>query len=106
MTPPRSPLFLERSSYRRRRILDAARLLPLLGVALFALPLLWVKPDAVGHATAAVPTSSALLYIFSVWAGLILLAFLFDLAARGWGARAPAPPRADGTSGTGPRESG
>jgi hypothetical protein len=68
------PLFLERRSYRQRRLMDAARLLPLLGVLLWLVPLLW--PQGSGQSAPAqvdaVSTSSAILYIFGVW---ILLAF-------------------------------
>ena len=38
---PTRPLFLARHGYRRRRIMDAARVLPILGGFLFFLPLLW-----------------------------------------------------------------
>ncbi len=74
------PIFLERQSYRRRRLLDAARLLPIMGAALFAVPLLW--PRAGGGADG-VPTSSAILYIFSVWAGLIVVNAAFGRLTRG-----------------------
>ncbi len=77
--PP--PVFLERQSYRRRRLIDAARLLPILGATLFAIPLLW--PRGQGEGVDPVPTSSASLYIFSVWAGLIVLSGLFGYLARG-----------------------
>ncbi|MBN2739860.1 MAG: hypothetical protein JXR35_03060 [Rhodobacteraceae bacterium] len=65
------PLFLARRSYRRRRLMDAARLLPVLGMVLFALPGLWhpantVTPD----------TGRGGLYLFAVWIGLIFAAFL------------------------------
>lgn len=41
MRAGREPLFLARQTYRRRRVADAARLLPVLGGALlFMLPLL------------------------------------------------------------------
>ena len=72
-------LFLERHSYRRRRLTDMARLLPVFGSALFLVPLLW--PGA-GDGGDGVPTSLAILYIFGVWAGLIGLAALFGLGAR------------------------
>lgn len=60
----REPLFLARQSYRRRRIEDAARLLPLLGVILFLLPLM----------VGGVIGSVRLAYVFSAWFGLILAA--------------------------------
>ena len=34
MKPPRAPLFLERETYRRRRIMDGARILPVAGFAI------------------------------------------------------------------------
>ncbi len=79
--PAAPPVFLERQSYRRRRLLDAARLLPILGCALFAVPLLWPRGPA--DDAAPVSASAASLYVFSVWAGLIVLAALFGRLARG-----------------------
>lgn len=77
--PP--PVFLERQSYRRRRLADAARLLPLFGALLFAVPLLWPGTDTADR----MPTSAATMYIFSIWAGLILVNAVFGWLARGWG---------------------
>ena len=75
------PVFLEQHSYRRRRLTDAARLLPLLGAALFAVPLLWpVAPD--GDPARQMPTSAALFYIFAVWAGLIVVNAVFAWLSR------------------------
>jgi hypothetical protein len=79
--PGRPALFLERTSYRRRRLMDAARLLPVLGLFLFLLPLIWPEsrePDA----EAALVMSDALLYIFASWAGLIALAAAFGRLAQ------------------------
>lgn len=64
----RTPVFLGRHSYRRRRWRDAARLLPVLGFVLLLVPLMWPRGQ-VGNAT-------ALIYIFAVWAGLVLAAFV------------------------------
>ena len=69
MKPP-SPVFLERRGYRRRRLLDAARILPVLGVLLFLVPLLWG-----GTGAGATRTSQAMIYVFVVWAGLVVLAY-------------------------------
>ncbi len=80
----RPSLFLERQSYRRRRLTDAARLLPFLGAALLALPLLW--PDDSGG-TGAVPLSAAIYYIFACWAVLIVISVVFGFAARRLAAR-------------------
>jgi hypothetical protein len=75
------PLFLERRSYRQRRLMDAARLLPLLGILLWLVPLLWPQGgaggmDAGAAPAASVPTSSAIIFIFGVW-GLLALGALF-----------------------------
>ncbi len=72
MAPP--PVFLARRLYRRRRLGDAARVLPVLGAALFLLP-----------ATGAVPAGAgAFVYLFAAWGGLIALAaVLAALLGRG-----------------------
>ncbi|WP_282119969.1 hypothetical protein [Ruegeria atlantica] len=75
----RPSLFLERQSYRRRRLMDAARLLPILGAALVAIPLLWPSQ---GSSDDGVPLSSAILYIFTCWALLIIISLIFGFAAR------------------------
>ena len=62
MSRPPEPVFLERQSYRRRRLSDAARMMPILGLVLIFVPLLWAE-----EAT----TANGILYIFSVWAILI-----------------------------------
>ncbi|WP_037310505.1 hypothetical protein [Ruegeria halocynthiae] len=74
----RPSLFLERQSYRRRRLTDAARLLPILGAALIAIPLLWPG----GSSEKGVPLSSAIFYIFACWAALIVASLIFGFAAR------------------------
>ncbi|MCR8550281.1 hypothetical protein M4578_20865 [Salipiger sp. P9] len=81
--PPRRgvpPVFLERQSYRRRRVIDAARVLPLIGLMLWLIPLLWREDGA-----AAVRSSSAIVYLFGVWAFLVLGAVILStrLAAQG-----------------------
>ena len=80
-TRARPPIFLERRSYRRRRMMDAARVLPILGALLFLLPLLWPRPDL---AEPGVPASLAFVYIFGLWAGLILVSALLSRSARRW----------------------
>ncbi len=62
------PVFLQRASYRQRRVRDGAKLLPFVGVVLLAIPLAWSSdgPDEkIG--------SSGLIYIFGVWVLLIVL---------------------------------
>lgn len=59
---PEQRLFLERRSYRRRRIMDAVRMLP------FLCALLWIAVPAMWpNGSEAVALSSALWYVFSVW---------------------------------------
>lgn len=64
MANPTGPVFLERESYRRRRLGDAARLVPLLGLILLLVPALWASSNR---------TEVAIIYIFTVWAFLIVL---------------------------------
>jgi len=73
------PLFLERRGYRRRRMMDALRVLPFLGLALWMVPLLWPvggPPESLpsGDAAPGMGTADALRYIFGVWLLLILAA--------------------------------
>ena len=70
MRRPGTPLFLQRRPYRRRRI-DAARLLPMLGGFLFLLPILWEPTDEAGRRTA-----QDGIYLFVIWGALVLVAWL------------------------------
>jgi hypothetical protein len=72
MANPR--LFLERRSYRMRRMMDAVRMLPVLGLCLWLVPMMWpVADSASGDGVA---TSTALRYIFGIWLFLSLAAWL------------------------------
>jgi hypothetical protein len=66
---------LERRGDRLRRLRDAARLLPFLGVILLAMPLLWTPSDGPGHDTA-----DTGIYLFLAWAGLIAAAAVLGRA--------------------------
>ena len=68
---PRGPLFLERETYRRRRVMDAGRILPVAGFVAILLPVLWARGDGSGIAREAV-------YLFVVWAVLVLAAALLS----------------------------
>lgn len=68
----KAPLFLKRQSYRRRRLRDAARLLPVAGALLLCLPILWAPGE-----TLTGDTAPDMVYLFSVWIGLIALAAAF-----------------------------
>lgn len=69
----RQPLFLAREDYRRRRLRDAARLLPVAGWALFLMPLLIGTGIGGGMGTAA-----GGIYIFAVWIALALAAAILS----------------------------
>lgn len=84
-TPGAPPVFLERRSYRRRRLMDACRLLPVLGLMLWMVPLLWPSRNDVpaGQSGAdPIAMSSAIIFVFAVWTILIVLGALL------WRARA------------------
>ncbi|MBU3035172.1 hypothetical protein [Tritonibacter mobilis] len=78
--------FVERRTYRRRRLMDIARLAPLIGALLFLVPLLWPErhlSEGGGH-DAGSSMSTAMIYIFGVWIGLILFSVAFSVAVRLW----------------------
>ncbi|WP_306113632.1 MULTISPECIES: hypothetical protein [unclassified Roseovarius] len=68
MSTEPGPVFVERRTYRRRRLVDAARLLPVLGVALICLPLLWISDT--GTTTS---TTYAMIYFFGLWVALVVV---------------------------------
>ena len=76
------PVFLVRRAYRRRRMGEAARMLPLLGLVLFLLP-------AAGLAEG--QGAARIVYLFAAWIVLIVLSALI--------ARAVSKPAEDGPGG-------
>lgn len=90
--PPR-PIFVGRHMYRRRRMADAAGLLPILGALLLAVPLLW-------QGGAGARTSAVMIFVFVVWGGLIALSALvsrhLQAGLREENRGAPAPDPGDG----------
>ncbi|MEY8881934.1 hypothetical protein [Donghicola sp. XS_ASV15] len=70
-----NPIFLERERYRRRRLMDGARLSPVLAAFLFLLPLMW-------GASEQVPTASVLIFLFGAWAALIVLTAILSRRLR------------------------
>jgi len=69
------PVFLERGSYRKRRLMDALKLLAFLGTILWMIPAIW--PSASDTSIEPIATSRALFYVFGVWILLIGLSALF-----------------------------
>lgn len=64
----RPPLqFLERHAYRRQRLIDAARVLPIVGLVLVLFPVLWGPGRGLGAAAQTV-------FIFLVWLVLVIAA--------------------------------
>ncbi len=59
-------LFLQRQPYRRRRLIDAARVLPVFGSFLLLVPAVLIPWDVAGS------TSSMWLFLFGVWIAMIL----------------------------------
>lgn len=95
MIRPRPPRFLARQTYRRRRLTDAARILPVVGLFLFLIPILWQPAETPAHDTA-----SGGIYLFGAWFVLIVAAFLLSRAL------APGEGDDEGASGEPPDEEG
>lgn len=73
MSAPRRTEYLERDTYRQRRLRDAARVLPLFGIVLILLPLLWPWEEG------GIRPSTFIFYLFGLW---VVLAGLSALLAR------------------------
>ncbi|MEH6521365.1 hypothetical protein [Sulfitobacter sp.] len=68
-------LFLERRSYRRRRMMDAVRILPLLCTVLWlVVPTMWPNSSEVASDTQT-SLSSAIWYLVVIWALAITATF-------------------------------
>ncbi len=75
--PQKTALFLERAGYLQRRLRDAALLVPILGIILWTIPLLWpVEEDGASIGR------FAIIYIFGVWVLLIVSTALIARALR------------------------
>jgi len=66
-------LFLERRTYRRNRLQDAARLLPILGAVLFFAPIFIRDTGAAPAGSDGSDLSQWLIYFFVIWIGLIVI---------------------------------
>ena len=82
----KAALFVERRTYRHRRLMDIARLLPLTGALLFCVPLMWPNPDPypAPDTSGGMAMSEAFTYMFVVWILLILASWVFGVAVRRW----------------------
>lgn len=70
-------LFLARQSYRQRRLRDVLRMLPLMALVLWLIPLLWLSPDQPEGRTSAVG-----FYVFTVWLLAIIAAGVLSARLR------------------------
>ncbi len=68
------PLFLARSSYHKRRKMDALKMLAFFGAILWLIPAIW--PSSPTGETEPLAMSRALFYIFGVWIVLVVLSFV------------------------------
>ncbi|MFQ6551839.1 hypothetical protein AAD018_005760 [Aestuariibius insulae] len=66
----RPSIFLARDTYRRRRLRDVARVLPIVGAVLLMVPLTWSG----GSGASVQLNSNAALYVFGAWLALIVAA--------------------------------
>ena len=69
---------------RGQRATDSALILPCVGMILFLLPIMWPRTSEVAPA-AGIATSTALIYLFFVWAGLICCALGLALVIKRFG---------------------
>ncbi len=63
------PMFLARETYRRRRLMDAGKMMPILGAILFFAPALWAGQ---------LSTLTGLLYLLLCWIAMIVAAVLLS----------------------------
>ncbi len=71
MSDGKPALFVQQRTYRRRRMADAARMLPVLGGILFMIPLLWLGSGGMS-------TANVMIYLFVVWVALACVAGLLS----------------------------
>lgn len=75
--PGAPAVFHEKRTYRQRRVMDAAKVTPVLAIFIFCIPLIWPQDGP-----AAVSSATALIYIFTSWAVLIALTWWLSRALR------------------------
>ena len=98
MQPPRAPVFLARETYRRRRLIDALRLLPVIGMIVFLSPL-------VGGSGYQRATAQSGIFIFAGWFVLIGATWLLGrLLARAPGTGDPLEAAGDPRDGEAPED--
>ncbi len=73
MTERQPPVFVQRSTYRRRRLADGARLLPVLGTVMILIPLLWRQEGDTETLRDGARTAWVMTYLFLVWLALAVI---------------------------------
>ena len=63
--------FLDLKAYRRKRMVDAAKMLPVLGAILVLFPLPFLFSSTPDNPASALSVTRLAIYIFSVWLALI-----------------------------------
>ncbi len=89
MARPKGLTFLAREGYRRRRLVDTARILPVVGGLMFLAPILW-------EAGGPIALSTRVILLFTVWLALVVAAAALAPALRralGEGAQSEPPDR-------------
>jgi hypothetical protein len=69
---------------RARRLIDAALALPAVGVVLILIPVLWPGSEHVDP-NLTTSTSTALIYLFTVWFGVIFFAAVLAFLIKNFG---------------------
>ena len=87
-------VYLERRTYRRRRLADGLKMLPVLGAVLWLIPLSWRRAGqmAEGGGQTGVSVVDASIFIFTVWGALVLIGAVLAFAQ----AHTQDAPRPDG----------
>ncbi|MFP7571109.1 hypothetical protein [Marivita sp. S2033] len=75
--PGTPTVFREKRTYRRRRMIDAARLAPLVVLFLWLLPMAWPQ-DGLEQ----ISSATAFIYIFGIWAVVIMCNWALSRALR------------------------
>ncbi len=77
-----TPQFLDLKSYRRKRLIDAAKLLPILGAAALLFPLPFFFVDMTGGGPAKGDATVLAIYFFGAWLVLIVAALVLAHALK------------------------
>ena len=77
-------LVRDSNAARARRLIDAALALPIVGVVLILIPVLWPRIEQ-ADPNLTTSTSTALIYLFTVWFGVIFFAAVLAFLIKNFG---------------------